>query len=182
MSPEVEWGEVEPKGGSMAARAIEAPPAAGTSVGSGATTDQPAAVVESPLEQDTSVGSWSTTDQPGGVRVPPPVMKAPGFKSSEIERHWPPVTVHNEIPPVVAILPKLALLSWFAIMVLAGIGLLVMMVRRGRRRAGQESPDEIRLMQEIHQGLSGLERRVESLETILLDRVMAREGEGWKSR
>jgi hypothetical protein len=30
--------------------------------------------------------------------------------------------------------------------------------------------DEARLIQEVHQSLAGMERRIESLETILLDR------------
>ena len=38
------------------------------------------------------------------------------------------------------------------------------------QRGSKPDTDETRLMQEIHQGLSRMEERVEALETILLDR------------
>jgi phage shock protein B len=38
------------------------------------------------------------------------------------------------------------------------------------QRGGKLATDETRLMQEIYQGLSRMEERVEALETILLDR------------
>ena len=38
------------------------------------------------------------------------------------------------------------------------------------RESGRLSADETRLIQEIHQGLTKMEERVEALETILLDR------------
>ena len=76
-------------------------------------------------------------------------------------------------------------LAWFPIcllglLVLGGIGLVVKLFRSEDSTRLREKPDEIRILQEVYQGLSGLERRVESLETLLLDRAMAREGEEWK--
>lgn len=44
-------------------------------------------------------------------------------------------------------------------------------VRPPRRAAASEDAEEAQLMREIHQSLAGMERRIESLETILLDRV-----------
>jgi phage shock protein B len=38
------------------------------------------------------------------------------------------------------------------------------------QRGSELDADETRLMQEIHQGLSRMEERVEALETILIDR------------
>jgi hypothetical protein len=64
--------------------------------------------------------------------------------------------------------------------VLGVIGAVGKLFRGNGHYGSREDPDEVRMMQEIYQGLSGLERRVESLETLLLDRAMAREGEGWK--
>lgn len=76
-------------------------------------------------------------------------------------------------------------LAWFPVcllglLVLGGIGLVVKLFRSDDSTRLREKPDEIRILQEVYQGLSGLERRVESLETLLLDRAMAREGEEWK--
>ncbi len=76
-------------------------------------------------------------------------------------------------------------LAWFPIcllglLVLGGIGLVVKLFRSDDRTRLREKPDEIRILQEVYQGLSGLERRVESLETILLDRAIIRDGEDWK--
>ncbi len=42
------------------------------------------------------------------------------------------------------------------------------------RQSGKLDADETRLIQEIHQGLSRMVKRVDSLETILLDREAAR--------
>ena len=57
------------------------------------------------------------------------------------------------------------------ILLILGAVLIAMVVWaiRALRRNGAGS-DEARLMQELYQGLSKLEDRVESLETILLDR------------
>ena len=49
----------------------------------------------------------------------------------------------------------------------AGVALFRMIKRDS---APGSDPDEARLIQELHQGLGRLEERVESLETILMDR------------
>ncbi|MCG3199259.1 MAG: hypothetical protein GHCLOJNM_03769 [bacterium] len=46
------------------------------------------------------------------------------------------------------------------------IGLFLLI--RGDKRADRGGEEESRILQEVHQGLSGLERRVESLETLLM--------------
>ncbi len=45
------------------------------------------------------------------------------------------------------------------------------------RGIGPANPDETRLIQELHQGFNDLEKRVESLETILLERSRSRKKE-----
>jgi phage shock protein B len=60
------------------------------------------------------------------------------------------------------------------LVVLAGVvGLLVFVIRIWQGPASPRSrhsrSEETRLIQEIHQGLSRMEKRVEALETILLD-------------
>jgi phage shock protein B len=47
--------------------------------------------------------------------------------------------------------------------------LLVLLARRGGRGKEQIHVNEARLIQELHQGLNRLERRIESLETILIE-------------
>lgn len=69
--------------------------------------------------------------------------------------------------------------SWFRVfttggmlllLLLAGVAVLVVFLRRGPRGIHPVQGEEARIMQEIYQGLSRLERRVEALETILLER------------
>ena len=59
------------------------------------------------------------------------------------------------------------------ILILAGIGALVIALAvkavRGLRQTGSRE-DDARLIQEVYQGLDRLERRIETLETILSDR------------
>ena len=62
-----------------------------------------------------------------------------------------------------------------AILILAIIGSTILMaikiIKGGISRKGQNiQTDEARLIQEIYQGLSRMEERVEALETIILDR------------
>lgn len=63
------------------------------------------------------------------------------------------------------------------ILILAGIAALVIALAvkalRGLRQTGSRE-DDARLIQEVYQGLDRLERRIETLETILSDR---RQGE-----
>lgn len=53
------------------------------------------------------------------------------------------------------------------------LALLVKQVMQNQRpgRMAQSDEEDIRIIQEIHQGLERMEKRVEALETILLDRV-----------
>ena len=62
-----------------------------------------------------------------------------------------------------------------AILILAIIGSTILMaikiIKGGVSRKGQNiQTDEARMIQEIYQGLSRMEERVEALETIILDR------------
>ncbi|KMY69256.1 hypothetical protein AAU61_02525 [Desulfocarbo indianensis] len=63
----------------------------------------------------------------------------------------------------------------FAVLVLAllgGIGVAIIKVIKGKAGDRDEAAqaEEARLMQELHQGLSRMEKRIEALETILLER------------
>jgi phage shock protein B len=92
-----------------------------------------------------------------------------------------PAMTHTAVPAASArLVLSLLPLGLVVLLVVGGIGAVVRLTRSDGKSGSRESPDEVRMMQEIYQGLSGLERRVESLETLLLDRAMAREGEGWK--
>lgn len=91
------------------------------------------------------------------------------------------VVTHTEMPPNharvgFALLP----LCLIVLLVVGGMGLVVRLTRSNGKASSLANTEEIRMMQEIHQGLSGLERRVESLETLLLDRAVIRDGEEWK--
>lgn len=59
-----------------------------------------------------------------------------------------------------------------ALVVVGGIVLIAIKMFRGglSRENRQQRADDARMIQEIYQGLSRMEQRVESLETILLDR------------
>ncbi len=61
-----------------------------------------------------------------------------------------------------------------AVMLLATLGAMTYLIIRafrggGTKRSGKTEAEETRLIQEIHHGLVKMERRVESLETLLLD-------------
>jgi phage shock protein B len=71
--------------------------------------------------------------------------------------------------------------GFFSLFALAGLGLLVLilggiglilLLSGGASKGGTKglNADETRIVQEIHDGLSRMEKRVESLETILLER------------
>ena len=66
-------------------------------------------------------------------------------------------------------------ISLLPIMVLGGILALIVGAVIRRRPDGNraESADEIRLMQDLHRGLTRMEERVENLETLLLEREAA---------
>ncbi len=62
-------------------------------------------------------------------------------------------------------------LGVLGVLLILGAALIVMVVWAIKSLRGNgAASDEARLMQELYQGLSRLEDRVESLETILLDR------------
>jgi type II secretory pathway component PulJ len=63
----------------------------------------------------------------------------------------------------------------FIVLVLAllgGIGLAIIRVikSKSKGRDDESQAEEAKLMQELHQGLSLMEKRIEALETILLER------------
>ncbi|UCG12069.1 MAG: phage-shock protein [Deltaproteobacteria bacterium] len=69
-----------------------------------------------------------------------------------------------------------ALVFFAPIIALAVIGATVLIAARiikgeGPRRDKPQQTEEARTIQEVHQGLSRMEERVEALETILLDRA-----------
>ena len=67
----------------------------------------------------------------------------------------------------------IAVLAFVTVVLLLLGGMAVAMVRiikGGSTPDPQESSDETRLIQELHQGLSRMEQRIESLETILLEK------------
>lgn len=91
-----------------------------------------------------------------------------------------PVVTHMVVPSSRARV-SFALLPMLLVALLAvGGTVLVVRLALGRGKSTLANVEEIRLIQEIHQGLCGLERRVESLETLLLDRAVIRDGEEWK--
>ncbi|GMW02068.1 MAG: hypothetical protein AMXMBFR84_32040 [Candidatus Hydrogenedentota bacterium] len=54
------------------------------------------------------------------------------------------------------------------VLVVSGVAIRVLLTGTGDRTGSD--PDDARMMQEIHGGLSRLEERVESLETIVVER------------
>jgi len=59
-----------------------------------------------------------------------------------------------------------------SVSIVAGTILMGMRMRQGglSKKSRRDQTDEARMVQEIYQGLSDMEKRVESLETILMDR------------
>ena len=71
---------------------------------------------------------------------------------------------------------KLAVIMLFGIplaAVVGGMGLAALKIIKGQpaKKDGELGSDEVRTIQEIHQGLLRMEKRVESLETILLEKA-----------
>lgn len=56
------------------------------------------------------------------------------------------------------------------LLVVVGVSLLRLCARGTRRGNSAEARREVELIQELHRGMARLDRRVESLETILLER------------
>lgn len=69
-------------------------------------------------------------------------------------------------------IPMLAILGWIL------LSALRILMGESTKEGKRVNTDEARIMQEIHLGLSSLEKRVEALETLLLDRAR-REKESW---
>jgi len=78
-------------------------------------------------------------------------------------------------PPMVAIGAQVVLLG----LLVAFLGSVLLLIFGGRgqgagrglgMRLGEREGEEVRLMQELNQGLTRMEERVESLETLLLER------------
>ncbi len=103
------------------------------------------------------------------IPPPPPAEAVPGSGDPA------PVVPVRHTRVTFALFPLILL----GLLGLGGIGLVVRLFR-SEGRSSSANTEEIRMMQEIHHGLSGLTRRVESLETLLLDRAIARDGEEWK--
>ena len=77
----------------------------------------------------------------------------------------------NTMWPVMG-LPEIGILFVVALFVVAFAALILRVVFRGSNGRYKEAPaDETRMMQEIYRSLSQMEKRIEALETILLDRV-----------
>ena len=75
---------------------------------------------------------------------------------------------------------ELIILGVIVIPVVAVIGFLLvagLAVLRGGGKSRRSNPDEARLIQEIHRGLDKMEKRIESLETIVLDQTKDHEKE-----
>jgi phage shock protein B len=74
--------------------------------------------------------------------------------------HWP------------FILLAFCLIPLIVLAIMGGLVIAAIRTWRGEplRARKEEQADETRLIQEIHQGLSNMEKRIEALETILLDR------------
>ncbi len=71
------------------------------------------------------------------------------------------------IPLAAVLLPVLVLLILGAL-VLVGLRILT----GGRREArGRLTDEDTRLIQEVHRDLGGMEKRIEALETLILDRT-----------
>jgi phage shock protein B len=71
--------------------------------------------------------------------------------------------------------PILAIIFGGTVLILAIIGSTILMaikiIKGGLSRKGQKNQtDETRMIQEIYQGISKMEERVEALETLILDR------------
>jgi phage shock protein B len=73
------------------------------------------------------------------------------------------------LPAVIATILGFALL---VLALLGGIGVAIIKVIKGKSggRDDETQAEETKLMQELHQGLSRMEQRIDALETILLER------------
>lgn len=68
--------------------------------------------------------------------------------------------------------------GFVAVMIIATIGCMIYLIVKASKsggKAGSTNADETRLIQEIHHGLQRMEKRVESLETLMIDRDGSKE-------
>ncbi len=70
--------------------------------------------------------------------------------------------------------------GFVAVMILATIGFtIIMIVRTAKgstiRKRERHDADETRIIQEIHHGLTKMDKRIEALETLVLDRDRSKE-------
>lgn len=69
--------------------------------------------------------------------------------------------------------------GFVAVMVLATIGFMVLMIVRTAkgpaRKRERNDADETRIIQEIHHGLMKMNKRIEALETLVLDQDRSKE-------
>ncbi len=56
--------------------------------------------------------------------------------------------------------------------VIGFFGVIALMILKGGKKSTQFEPEETKIMQEIHKGLEKMDRRMESLETILFDKEL----------
>jgi phage shock protein B len=72
-----------------------------------------------------------------------------------------------------AIFPGIFLVAALAIMM--PVMIVAMVLRHGKSKGGAMSADELRLVQEIHNGLARMDSRIEALEAILIDRMKVKQ-------
>jgi len=65
----------------------------------------------------------------------------------------------------------IAMVFGLPILFVLAVGFVIVMVIRAGKKSSSTTQDEAQLIQEIHHGLKEMDRRVEVLETILLDRT-----------
>jgi phage shock protein B len=73
------------------------------------------------------------------------------------------------VPAVITAVFGLILL---ALAIMGGVGVAILRLIKGPqgKRAAQADEEEARMIQDLHKGLKRMESRIESLETILLER------------
>lgn len=65
-----------------------------------------------------------------------------------------------------------------AVMIIATVGLMIYLIikaYKGSGKGGQSDADETRMIQEIYHGMQRMEKRVETLETIIIDTERTKE-------
>lgn len=81
--------------------------------------------------------------------------------------------------PIVAIGPFVVILCAMGLAALVAVLIFMLIfsaLRKSKSRGGASSAEEARIMQELHQGMRGLETRIENLETVLLNHEQDKSG------